>query len=234
SQHPAPFDKWSAIAVTSGTIVDITDPTTPGQPKVYSASAKEDAGSVTVENGAYTLMWDPSEDPESKIVCYELYEKAGTSPVWTKIATLEADTTRYVINKGDKFSSYQYRVRSQDGAGRYSLYSDDSKNVITGASVSAIANITNYPNPFNSNTGKTNIAFTLSGTYDVKIDIYDMMGYLVRSDLYPGMTPGSHAIPWDGTNGAGQKVAKGAYIVRITVKANGGDITMIRKVGVIH
>ena len=71
----------------------------------------------------------------------------------------------------------------------------------------------NFPNPFNPETW---IPYQLSKATEVKIDIYDISGHLVRSldlgwkPLGSYMTP-SGAAYWDGKNAVGERVASGIY-----------------------
>ena len=71
----------------------------------------------------------------------------------------------------------------------------------------------NFPNPFNPETW---IPYQLSKATEVKIDIYDISGHLVRSldlgwkPLGAYMTPSSAAY-WDGKNAVGERVASGIY-----------------------
>ncbi len=71
----------------------------------------------------------------------------------------------------------------------------------------------NFPNPFNPETW---IPYQLSAATEVKIDIYDVSGRLVRS-LDLGWQPtGSYMTPssaayWDGKNAVGERVASGIY-----------------------
>ena len=71
----------------------------------------------------------------------------------------------------------------------------------------------NFPNPFNPETW---IPYQLSKATEVKIDIYDISGHLVRSldlgwqPLGSYMTPSSAAY-WDGKNAVGERVASGIY-----------------------
>ena len=71
----------------------------------------------------------------------------------------------------------------------------------------------NFPNPFNPETW---IPYQLNKATEVKIDIYDVSGHLVRS-LDLGWQPvgsymtSSSAAYWDGKNAVGERVASGIY-----------------------
>jgi len=75
----------------------------------------------------------------------------------------------------------------------------------------------NYPNPFNPETW---IPYRLAQSGEVKIQVFNMRGQLVR-DLSPGYQPaGSYlnrcrAVYWDGRNEAGERVSSGTYFYRL-------------------
>ena len=123
-----------------------------------------------------------------------------------------------------------------------SAWSPVGAAVNTGVPSSILAGRQQLPNPFDSrkggNAGITQITYTLNANSDVKIQIYDELGYLAKTINCPAGTPAarpaSNFVPWDGRNDAGVLVSKGGYIARITVKSPGGSATAIRKIGVIH
>jgi hypothetical protein len=70
----------------------------------------------------------------------------------------------------------------------------------------------NYPNPFNPTT---TIAFDLPFDKSVKLEIYNILGRLVKT-LYDGQArAGRHAFVWSGDNEEGQTVAAGIYLYRL-------------------
>jgi ligand-binding sensor domain-containing protein len=80
----------------------------------------------------------------------------------------------------------------------------------------------NYPNPFNPST---TISFSASLASHVTIVIYDVLGREVKR-LADGLYgAGKHTVIWEGTNNAGQRVAAGMYIYRVT----SGDFAQSKK-----
>lgn len=86
----------------------------------------------------------------------------------------------------------------------------------------------NQPNPFNP---ETNIPFDLPEAAQVRLELYDMSGRLVRV-LAEGEKPaGSHLLRWDGRDQAGQPANSGVYLFRLQARArhSGEVFTATRK-----
>ena len=92
-------------------------------------------------------------------------------------------------------------------------------------SVVHIGNFYTYPNPA---TTKTVFRMEHNQPEQIKyiqIDIYDMMGHLVRH-FAPTVVEGSYAIAeteWNFTNNTGNKVAEGIYMARIIITTHNGE-----------
>ncbi len=71
----------------------------------------------------------------------------------------------------------------------------------------------NAPNPFNP---QTTIAYTLPGTEQVRLQVYDLAGRLVRV-LRNGSTEeaGLHEVVWDGRDSKGRAVSSGTFLYRL-------------------
>lgn len=69
-----------------------------------------------------------------------------------------------------------------------------------------------YPNPFRS---ATTVSFELPTWGNVKVQVFDVRGMLVRTLKNEALGPGRHHVDWDGRDGKGQEVACGIYIVRL-------------------
>lgn len=81
-----------------------------------------------------------------------------------------------------------------------------------------------YPNPFNPST---NIEFAIPKSCDVRLEIYDMSGRIVRRLIDGvGYEPGVYKVVWDGTDDHGNRVASGVYIYRLIA----GNFTSAKKV----
>ncbi|MFA4949162.1 MAG: FlgD immunoglobulin-like domain containing protein, partial [Candidatus Krumholzibacteriia bacterium] len=68
--------------------------------------------------------------------------------------------------------------------------------------------ITSSPNPFSAST---NVELSVPDACTASIRIYDVTGRCVRNLLSGSVSSGTHAVAWDGTDGAGRALAPGVY-----------------------
>jgi len=84
----------------------------------------------------------------------------------------------------------------------------------------------NYPNPFNPSTV---IAYVVPGSREsaanVRLEIFDIRGHLVRSLVNERKTGGEYSVHWNGKNENGIQVNSGIYIYRLQT----GELTSFRK-----
>jgi flagellar hook assembly protein FlgD len=75
----------------------------------------------------------------------------------------------------------------------------------------------NYPNPFNP---VTNIQFDIpaheNGGIQVQLNIYNVVGQLIRTLVDETKFPGQYIAQWDGRNETGEKVPSGVYFYTLT------------------
>jgi hypothetical protein len=88
----------------------------------------------------------------------------------------------------------------------------DAVTINTGVRPDQFELAQNYPNPFNPTT---EIRFNVPVQADVRINVYNIMGQLVRTLANQTYTAGFHQITWDGTSNAGTQVSAGIYIYRM-------------------
>jgi flagellar hook assembly protein FlgD len=70
------------------------------------------------------------------------------------------------------------------------------------------------PNPFSTSTI---IGYSVPGSGDVRLEVYDMSGRLVKR-LEDSESPeaGEYSIEWDGRDASGSLVPDGVYLYRLT------------------
>jgi len=67
----------------------------------------------------------------------------------------------------------------------------------------------NHPNPFNPTT---EISFALPQAVNVRLEIYNLSGQLVRTLVSGQLPAGVHRVTWNATDGNGIRVASGMYL----------------------
>ncbi len=70
-----------------------------------------------------------------------------------------------------------------------------------------------YPNPFNPSA---TISFDLPKRETAKLTVFDITGRVVQRLLDVQLAAGPHRVTWDGRNQAGQLVASGVYLFRLS------------------
>ncbi|RMH80309.1 MAG: T9SS C-terminal target domain-containing protein, partial [Calditrichaeota bacterium] len=81
----------------------------------------------------------------------------------------------------------------------------------------------NHPNPFNP---VTHLRFRIADFGFVELKIYDVLGREVKTLVNRRLAPGRYTVQWDGTDAAGQPVASGVYLYRLTA---GNRMSLTRK-----
>ena len=84
---------------------------------------------------------------------------------------------------------------------------------------------THGPNPVSETS---TVAFSLARAANVRLDVYDVRGRLVRPLHQGELGAGRHALDWDARDASGRRVAAGSYFYRLAVD---GEV-VTRKVGV--
>jgi len=70
----------------------------------------------------------------------------------------------------------------------------------------------NYPNPFNPTT---RINYALSQQSDVRLEVFDITGKLVKTLVDTRLSPGQYTISWNGRNAFGDIAVSGVYVYRM-------------------
>jgi len=86
----------------------------------------------------------------------------------------------------------------------------------------AFALLNNYPNPFNP---ETTIKYHLPEAAQVKLEVYNMVGQVVRTLVNNHQNAGRYVVQWDAANDNGQSLASGIYLYRVQA----GDFRDVKK-----
>jgi len=78
--------------------------------------------------------------------------------------------------------------------------------------ISSDLKLSNFPNPFNP---YTLITYQLKKSANVKLNIYNIKGQLVRALVNERQSAGRHEIFWDGKDQHGNEVSSGVYLYRL-------------------
>ena len=68
-----------------------------------------------------------------------------------------------------------------------------------------------YPNPFK---GQLSISYQVATRGVISVQVYDVMGRLVRNVARGVYDPGYYTVHWDGKDDIGRKVPAGVYFVK--------------------
>jgi hypothetical protein len=80
----------------------------------------------------------------------------------------------------------------------------------------------NFPNPFNPTT---TVSYSVPTSSQVTVQVYDLLGNLVKTLVNESQQPGSYEVIWDATNSQGEAVTTGNYILKMVA----GDFSQTRK-----
>jgi hypothetical protein len=99
-----------------------------------------------------------------------------------------------------------------------------------------LAHVLNYPNPFTTNTEFRFEINQPTDTYDILIHIFTISGKLVKTIQDTRFIEGTvgDKLFWDGRDEFGDKIGKGVYIYRLTVRNSQGDTAeKIEKIAIL-
>ncbi|MFA6233205.1 MAG: C25 family cysteine peptidase [Bacteroidota bacterium] len=114
---------------------------------------------------------------------------------------------------------YYFGFNAED-AKKTKVYDEVKEVRLRVSTQSRIAELYNYPNPFQ---GETSFTFLLTGMEppkEVEVKIYTVAGRLIRKISYPAssMRVGYNALKWDGRDEDGDELANGVYFYKIIAK----------------
>ncbi len=203
SGHASDYTPLAWSNVDSGYSVDNLHPTAPGS---FASSVV----ATTVR-----LTWMQPADPD--INYYALYrdtvEITNPDNIEPFATTTELSFNDANVQTGKR---YYYVLRAFDFSGNRGTIAKTNIIVLginEGEKIpTEYALGQNYPNPFNPSTS---IRFAVPKQSNVRIDIFDIFGRLVKTLVNQEYSPGNHSILWNGDDGSNMKVASGMYLCRL-------------------
>jgi len=177
------------------------------------------AGFSVAYNGGQgnELTWEPAGKPDFRY--FRIYRgfdtQFATAPENLVHVTAEQTVETSWMDLAEEGWKYFYKITTVDFAGNESEPS--SPGSVTGIGPESVpegfALYQNTPNPFNPATA---ITYDVpAGGGRVTLEIYDVVGSLVRTLADRHEAAGSKRVTWDGTDDRGQKVGSGVYFYRL-------------------
>lgn len=193
------------------------DTTVRRRPKLI---ASEFVGVDSLMTSQFQITKTPGnyENPmTSKRDWVDFYGDSG-APYYTPINKNEGiDLTSFKVKYNLKVGqTYAWRVRYRDHNLKWSEWSDEKEFTIsTPVSATDIENKSQasvYPNP---SDGSVTIDFSINKSSDVRIDIINIDGKVIRQFNPAFYSKGKHSVNWNGCDNSGRKIASGNYFVLI-------------------
>ncbi len=173
------------------------------------------AGEQSFAPEGLELSWSPNS--EADLGGYNIYR--GTDPAFEpspdNMLTNTCDTL--VLDGGWSWDSdFCYKVAAIDIHGNESGYAVLCMDQVTGDDPMPLPDATflsqNFPNPFNP---VTTITFGLKEIGQVRLNVYDAAGRLVRTLLDETRSAGNYEMTWNGLDNVGNRVSSGVYFYRL-------------------
>lgn len=195
---------------------------------------------TSIDGGAVTFSWEPSDDTlsTSSELTYAL--RIGTSPGGIDVMAPHADPQtgrRRLAQFGNTGygtihalqglfdGTYYWSVQAVDPSYTGSAFSSEGTFTIVqsgqGTSIDTESEPVRFaldaPRP-NPSSGPVSLSYHLPSALNVRISIYDVLGRQIKV-IADGRRPaGSHQARWDGRSSEGTAVGAGVYFCRITTE----------------
>ncbi|MFA5139708.1 MAG: fibronectin type III domain-containing protein [Elusimicrobiota bacterium] len=215
-------EKSTVTGVTS----DTSSPVPPGAPQADRKYSYD---------GTATLTWSPATSASGIEDYYlEIGTAQGASDFFA--GSVGKDVLTYNVAGMQTSRTYYARIKAQSGGGIWSQYSSSSEGlpVFKPAQESAFAKPINWPNPFDPETGSTQIGFDISEPATVTLKIYTLQGALLHEESRRLEGIGNQIWTWNGRNDSGGMAAPGGYIGMIEKRYDGRRETQKFKLAVVY
>ncbi|HOT97530.1 MAG TPA: FlgD immunoglobulin-like domain containing protein [bacterium] len=197
-----------ATVIGSGTLTPL-DATLPVQLSAFTAINTA---------GVVKLAW--TTQSEVNTVGFYVYRREGDTGEFQRISPLieSAGTSAaprqygFVDDRLEKGHTYTYLLEDRDVNGLISWHGPITVMIETVQLPEIFYVEQNYPNPFNPTT---TIEYGLPEAAEVRIQIFNMRGELVRTLVDGLQQPGNLTRVWDGRNDLGMVVPSGVYFCRV-------------------
>jgi hypothetical protein len=186
-----------------------------------------------VRNGSIDLFWETASEQNNHGFYVERKVGTSTTSDWNSIGFVKGIGNSSSLNRYNYLdkevvlnTTYQYRLRQVDRDGAQACEALSKVITLTYDKAGDLTLDQNSPNPFNNNTV---IGFNLPSASNVRLEVLDVFGNVVKT-LFDGSLPGAyHSYNWDGRDDAGAYVSSGTYIYRLS----SGDQTRTAKMTLV-
>jgi hypothetical protein len=135
----------------------------------------------------------------------------GASFIVSSVLTLNGTTSSYTYTAVKYFGGQGDGASSTAPSASVTLDSDEP----AAATPREFALAQNYPNPFNPSTG---IRYQVSGTSDVRLEVFDMLGRKVSTLVNERKAAGSYQVNFNAAT-----LASGIYFYRLDARSSGSQ-----------
>ena len=175
--------------------------------------------SAEVESGHVILTWVTKSEIDN--MGFNVYRSTSPSEVFERLngsiikgagTTTDEQTYSYVDTRIRERGTFYYKLEQLDIEGNRVMFAPVEITVSQVAIPSRFFLEQNFPNPFNP---LTCIRYGLPEETDVKIQIFNMRGELVRTLVDTRQRAGEYDLSWDTRSDAGIKLPSGLYFYRL-------------------
>jgi len=188
---------------------------------------------TSVVDSTVTIYWNAGSDNETPEngLSYNLW--IGTATGTDDIIPAHADLSngfRRIAKRGNMGSKLEYTIPSLPENTYYcavqaidnsyigSDFTNEVQFEISNMSTDTnnhinFTKLSNYPNPF---TQGTTINFNLKSAANLKLEIYNIKGHLVKTHIDNNLSADYYQVEWNGNDDEGNNVSPGIYFYRIT------------------
>ena len=211
------YTNWTEITSGTGSPGGANDNSLPVELSVFKS---------VYNNGMVKLYWLTDSEIENQGF---IIERRSDTKDWGQLASFgkypellgqgsTTDQTEYTFT--DKMvkvgETYEYRISDVDYQGDVTTHAAISVTVLAKDENTKPGKLVlnkAYPNPFNPNV---TLSFNLEEAVNaVTLEVYDLNGTLVNTLSSGAHNAGIHTYSWQGTDGSGNMLSSGIYVVRL-------------------